>query len=419
MSTRQIGTFGYREPPAIAIKATGPSELIDGWRAGVEHAAVRVAGELERVPTIIGHPPAAPAELCLATESLGAPVDAIVAIELSAHSRPVMECVKTHCSVEDPIGQGSTGEPHCGCVKEEYRATVSSISGTLQVIDRATCHVRAERPFGISAEARGDEATDEDRSRRAALDRLPIAAIAAIAQLFPRGFGFDQVDRHRVELTHDRNAELTAGRQLFVVDPRRLRPFDKIVELPQVVVSHADATSATLVGDPVLPTIEVGDQLHARLLGHRWSLYPMLEVGRAESDSLVGIAAAGRWSSRELPLVAEASIWTDAIPARDTVRKFAGVMAGARWPRGPVDPIAFVEAGLERSTQADATSDGHYLGYGAGVELWLGEVFVFADVRRRSRSGDGYVRNKQPVAVDHPETSFHTTTLQLTVGKRL
>jgi hypothetical protein len=58
-------------------------------------------------------------------------------------------------------------------------------------------------------------------------------------------------------------------------------------------------------------------------------------------------------------------------------------------------------------------------GYGAGVELWLGQVFVFADVRRRSWSGDRYLRDMQPVAVDHPDTSFHTTTVQLTVGKRL
>lgn len=157
------------------------------------------------------------------------------------------------------------------------------------------------------------------------------------------------------------------------------------------------------MADSELPTIKVGDELHARLVGHRWSLYPMLEIGRAESHALVGISAAGRWSSPELPLVAEASVCTDAIPGLDTVRKFVGLMAGVRWwPGGPINPITFVDGGLAVSTQSEATSQGRYIGYGAGVELWFGNVFVFADVRRRSWSGDPFLRDAKPVS---PSTS--------------
>jgi hypothetical protein len=192
------------------------------------------------------------------------------------------------------------------------------------------------------------------------------------------------------------------------------------VAVPHVVVSHADATSATLVARSALATIKAGDELHAKLVGHRWSLYPMIEIGRAESHTLVGISAAGRWSSPEIPLVAEASLCTDAIPGLETVRKFVGVMAGARWwPGGPVNPITFVEGGLAQSTQSDATSQGRYVGYGAGVELWFGKVFVFADVRRRSWSGGEFLRDAKPVDVAYPDTSFHTTTVQLTVGNWL
>jgi hypothetical protein len=146
----------------------------------------------------------------------------------------------------------------------------------------------------------------------------------------------------------------------------------------------------------------------------------MLEIGRAESHALVGISAAGRWSSPELPLVAEASVCTDAIPGLDTVRKFVGLMAGVRWwPGGTINPITFVDGGLAVSTQSEATSQGRYIGYGAGVELWLGNIFVFADVRRRSWSGDRFLRDAKPVDVAHPDTSFATTTAQVTVGHRL
>lgn len=419
MSTRKVGTFGYLEPPAIAIRGTGSNELLDVWRTGVERAPVRVAGELGRVPNIIGHPPPTPTELCGAAASLGTPVAEIVVVGISMGSRPIMECVKTHCWTEDPIGQGSSSEPHCACVKEEYRATESGVGGTMQIIDRAKCRVRAERQFGVSARASGDNSTDEERSRKAALDKLPLATATAVASLFPHGFGFDQLD-DRVELTHDRDAALTEGKDLFVIAAQRQPTLSPIVAVPHVVVSHADATTATLVASSAVPTIKAGDELHARVVGHRWSLYPMIEIGRAESHALVGISAAGRWSSPEIPLVAEASVCTDAIPGLDTVRKFVGLMAGVRWwPGGPINPITFVDGGLAVSTQSEATSQGRYIGYGAGVELWLGKVFVFADVRRRSWSGDPFLRDAKPVDVAHPDTSFDTTTAQLTVGHRL
>jgi hypothetical protein len=44
---------------------------------------------------------------------------------------------------------------------------------------------------------------------------------------------------------------------------------------------------------------------------------------------------------------------------------------------------------------------------------------VFADVRRRSWSGGEFLRDAKPVDVAYPDTSFHTTTVQLTVGNRL
>src|SRR3954469_23520615 len=94
MSTRKIGTFGYREPPTIAIHETGSNELLDLWRTGVERSPVRVAGELGRVPTIIGQPPPTRTELCGPAASLGKPVAEIVVVELSTGSRPIMECVE-------------------------------------------------------------------------------------------------------------------------------------------------------------------------------------------------------------------------------------------------------------------------------------------------------------------------------------
>jgi hypothetical protein len=232
MSTRKVGTFGYREPPAIAIHGTGPNELLDVWRTGVERSPVRVAGELGRVATIIGHPPPTPTELCGAAASLDKPVAEIIVVEISMGSRPIMECVKTECWTEDPFGQGSTNERHCACVKEEYRATESGVGGMLRIIDRAKCRVRAEREFHASARASGDVPTDEERSRKAALDKLPLATTNAVASLFPHGFGFDQLDDHRVELTHDRNAAVAEGKDLFVIPAQRQPTTVPIVAVP-------------------------------------------------------------------------------------------------------------------------------------------------------------------------------------------
>ncbi|MDQ3339663.1 MAG: hypothetical protein M4D80_31235 [Myxococcota bacterium] len=243
--------------------------------------------------------------------------------------------------------------------------------------------------------------------------QVPADAERETRAMFVLGPQVMRQEGNQIEIEHDARFE---NGDVYYVRGKR----DAKVEDQRVVVERAARGRTTLVSDHVLPLLAVGDELHAKTIDHRLTLFPAITAGRIEGNhGIGGVGITARWSSNQLPLVAEAALNGELIPAFQSERVTGGLGAGLRWPLGPVNPIVIAEAGLSHATQDHAESDGGYVGLGAGIELWLGKLCLFGDIRQRWQvAQDWEDSGGDPVTVAHPTTDYAMTVVQVGVAWR-
>jgi hypothetical protein len=371
ISTKSVATFGYRRTPAIALATSGPVDLADAWRAGA-HRAMGIT-DLAFVPDL---------ELCETARAQA--IDEVVIATLETKS-----------------------EPH----PEENLVTLTRGIAKVRVLDNATCRLRRE--FAVETQPiRSEVGIDEAGARRALLVELSADAERETRGMFVLGPQVVRQAGREIEVEHD---GLVENGDVYYVRGKQGDAVGK-----RVVVERAASDRAMLVSDEELPLVELGDELHKKTIDHRFTLFPTLSGGVIEDGhSIAGVGVTARWSSNQLPLVVEAALNGELIPDYDSERLTGGVGAGLRWPLGPVNPIAIAEAGLSHATQRDAESDGGFVGLGAGVELWLGKLCLFGDLRYRWQIAQDWQDSEgEDVIVAHPVTDYSLTVVQIGVAWR-
>jgi hypothetical protein len=370
ISTKQVATFGYHRPPAIGLATSGPVDLADAWRAGA-HRAIGIT-DLGFVPD---------AELCEVSRAKALDEVVIATLDTKSEADPEQNLVmSTHAVAK------------------------------VRILETATCGLRRE----VSVETqpiRSEVAIDEAGARRALLLEVSADAERETRDMFVRGPQVVRQAGREIEVEHDNLVE--NGDVLYVKKGEN-------DDGKRVVVERAAQGRATLVSDDELPPVDVGDELHRKSLDHRLTLFPTLSAGRIEGGHTIsGIGVTARWSSNQLPLLVEVALNGDLIPDYDSERLAGGVAAGLRWPLGPVNPVVVAEAGLSHATQNDAESDGGFVGLGAGIELWLGKLCLFGDLRYRWQIAEDWQDSEgEPLTVAHPVTDYALTVVQVGIGWR-
>ena len=372
ISTKQVATFGYRRAPAIGLATSGMMDLADAWRAGA-HRAIGIT-DLGLVPDL---------ELCEVARAQA--LDEVVVATLETKSEP---------------------QP------EQNLMLMTKAIAKLRVLDVPTCRPRRELTVETPA-LLSEVGINEAGARHGLLMQLATDAERETREMFVLGPQVVRQAGREIEVEHD---NLVANGDVYYVRGKQREN----EEGKRVVVERAAQGRATLVSDEELPLVEIGDELHEKAIDHRLTLFPTLSGGRIEGNHIIsGIGVTARWSANQLPLVVEVALNGDLIPDYDSERLGGSVGAGLRWPLGPVNPIAIAEAGLSHATQRDAESDGGFVGLGVGIELWLGKLCLFGDLRYRWQIAQDWQNSEgEDVIVAHQVTDYAMTVVQVGVAWR-
>lgn len=414
ISTKRVATFGYLKTPSVSLATRGWQEYREPVRVGAHRGLPPLVDVALDEPQVVDGPPPPPvsdAAICEAARAQSS--EQVLIIDIEEKSRANDQCANLKCDAY----ADEDGERACHCVQSTYVSTTTYGIAHLRVLEVEGCTLFAERDVQsreITAQT-GTQLNDLDQARRGAVFHLQEQVAREMGALFARGPQVVRRDKYTIEVAHDSPSLFEKGRELYLGSKRL-----GAVEDRRVVVEKADANHATLVADHLVPSIVVGDELHKKSIDHRLTFFPTITGGRLEDNHGIGGAGiTGRWSANQIPLVVEGSIAAELIPAFNTARYPLGVAAGLRWPLGPVNPIAIAEAGLSHATQENAESDGGFVGLGVGIELWLGHLCLFGDLRQRWQVAEDWSdSDDNPVTVKYPTTDYSMTVIQLGIGWR-
>lgn len=408
-ATKRFGVLGYATPPKVAIASRGAADLIKPWASTLRLAGgAEIVGEVESPPPPEHETITPDATLCELARTLASPIDEIVEITSSEAVESHSQCTRSKCHTPDPVGEGTSGEPVCGCVDSRYDGTTVRASVALRLVHARTCTRAAVLAYDSPARTlASDPATDRDSAHQLVAAALANVALARAPEVFPAGRGIQRVDGRTIEIANDTQPAIVPG-GLYWLHTRRAPDV-------RAHVVRADAHAATLEVDAPRADVEPGDELHVTHYVRRATVYGSLGGGIARTsrtDVQVGASVAMRMSFDRYPVMGEFQVAADTLPALAIDRAGGGFAGGLRWPYGPFDPVVFAELGIAKAYQKDATSTGGYLGVGGGVELWLEHWFVFGDARWRR-----YFMQDWTVTVPHPDLDAYTTTVQLGFGR--
>ncbi|MBL0219584.1 MAG: hypothetical protein IPQ07_37675 [Myxococcales bacterium] len=430
--TKRVAVLGYAKPPEIAMVTRGERDMVEPWAASLRAASTAtLVAEYSRPP----NPwpvQAEAAELCGEVDRVGG-VDEILVITTNEKVERDTSCLDKKCpslGLFEPEHERDHGG--CWCVKWRYHGTKVTVKTDLTSLRASSCEVvrtealpmkvgDASAAHGVeyeavqTPEAKAGMDADLEAARAMALERVKTIA-PHVAWVFPRENPIESVDGTALVV---RTNLLPTDRGYF------LKQASRETLLPGIRAVKVEGSTTTLETSTAMPPVEAGDEIHTTVDMRRVAAYGSIGGGvmraQGETHGMASGALAARWSFDRLPVMAELSLQGDVIPNFDSYRGMVGGAAGFRGPFEPFAPVLFGELGVGTARQGlgGARAYGGYAGIGAGVELWISSVFLFADIRRRWfalsdwEDGDG-----KPVEVTYPATSWTSTTVQLGAGRR-
>lgn len=430
--TKRVAVLGYAKPPEIAMITRGEHDMVEPWAASLRAASTAtLVAEYSRPP----NPwpvQAEAADLCREVDRIGG-VDEILVITTNEKIERDTSCLDKKCpslGLFEPEHERDHGG--CWCVKWRYHGTKITVTTDLTSLRASSCEVvrtealpmkvgEASAASGVeyeavqAPEAKAGMDADLEAARAMALERVKIIA-PHVAWVFPHENPIESVDGTTLVV---RTNLLPTDRGYF------LKQASRETLLPGIRAVKVEGGTTTLETSTAMPPVEAGDEIHTTVDMRRVAAYGSIGGGvmraQGETHGMASGALAARWSFDRLPVMAELSLQGDVIPNFDSYRGMVGGAAGFRGPFEPFAPVLFGELGVGTARQGlgGARAYGGYAGIGAGVELWISSVFLFADIRRRWfalsdwEDGDG-----KPVEVTYPATSWTSTTVQLGAGRR-